>query len=228
MLRKYSALANFSLAVAGSAALVGGQVAGVAASIAPAAYQNAITTSVSIAVVPSAKQGTCVNVSIVVSSDAGSPTGSVKLSIDGALAVTKALPSSGSVTSAVNCGGTGTASRVLHGTVDRGSIQNVAFVTAASTSSALSVGDHTLTADYVPTGNWAPSEASANLNITSATGVPTGVVPGSAGFPTSVDAGLSSLHRSGLSGTELRAGISGAAAVLALGAVAVYRRRATR
>lgn len=226
MMRKFSAFANVSLAAVGSAAVVlGGQIAGVA-SVAPAAYQNAITTVVTINAVPRQRQSTCVDVHITVSSDAGQPTGSVDFSIDGAVLDTRTVPSSGSFTESINCGGAGTAARVLHGSTGDDAVQNVAFTVAAATSSSLSVGTHVLKAAYVPTGNWAPSQASRNIDIYA--GAPT-VVPGGSGFPTAVDAGLASISHAGVgSGFDLRAAISGMAMVLALGVVSLYRRRAAR
>ena len=225
MVRRFSAIAvvaNASLAVAASSAVVLGGVSA-ASSVAPAAYQGGAATVVTVSVVPSAPQDTCVLVHVSVSSDASQPTGSVNFSIDGSIADSRTVPSGGAFTETVNCGAAGAVSRVLHGTVAGDSVQNVAFVTAASTGTALSVGTHVLTAAYVPTGNFQPSQGSANLAITGAmTGTGTGTVTG-------VDAGLATYKQAGAgSGADLRAAISGTAMALALGVIAVYRRRATR
>lgn len=227
MLRWSSAMAviaNATLAVAGSAAVVlGGQVAG-AASIAPAAYQNGISTVITITAIPRQRQSTCVDVHITVSSDAGHPTGTVNFSIDGHILDTRVVPHFGAFNESINCGAVGTIGRVLHGTVGSDSVQDVAFVTAAANTPGLTTGTHVLKAAYVPTGNWQPSSASTNILIYAGATAGTGT-----GLPTGVDAGLTTFNQAGVgSDTGLRAAISGAAMALALSVVAAYRRRATR
>jgi hypothetical protein len=225
MFRKFSAssmVANAALAVAASSAVVLGSQVGVA-SVAPAAYQGGVTTVVTISVIPRQQQSTCVDVSIKVSSDAGHPTGSVNFSIDGHIVDTRVVPHFGSFTEAINCGPVGTIGRVLHGsTLGRDAVQDVAFVSTAATTPGLTTGVHTLTAAYVPTGNWAPSSASTSIFIYAPS------TSGGSGTPTGVDAGLATFNQAGADGTDLRIAISGAAMVAALGVVAVYRRRATR
>lgn len=216
-----SVIANATLAVAGSVAVVLGGAAGAASSVAPAAYQGAISTVVTITAIPRQQQSTCVDVHITVSSDAGQPTGTVHFSIDGQIVDNRAVPSSGSFTEAINCGAVGTIGRVLHGTVGRDAVQDVAFVTTSATTPGLTLGTHLLTAAYVPTGNWAPSSASTKIVIYAGT---TGT-----GLPTGVDAGLATFNQAGAgNGTDLRAAVSGAAMAMALAVIAVYRRRATR
>ena len=227
MFRRFSALsvmANATLAVAGSAAVVlGGQVAG-AASVAPAAYQNPITTVITITAIPRQQQSTCVDVHIQVSSDAGHPTGTVNFSIDGHLVDTRVVPHFGAFDESINCGAVGTIGRVLHGTVGSDSVQDVAFVTAAASTPGLTTGTHVLKAAYVPTGNWKPASASTNILIYAGATTGTG-----GGLPTGVDAGLATFNQAGVGDdTGLRAAISGAAMALALAVVAAYRRRAAR
>ncbi|BBH17138.1 hypothetical protein Back2_14250 [Nocardioides baekrokdamisoli] len=219
-----SVIANATLAVAASSAVVlGSSVAG-AASVAPAAYQGGITTIIKISVIPRQLQSTCVDVHISVSSDAGTPVGTVNFSIDGHILDTRAVPSSGSFTEAINCGAVGTIGRELHGTTSSDTVQDVAFVSTAATTPGLSVGTHLLKAAYVPTGNWQAASASTSILIYAPT---TGGNTG--GLPTGVDAGLTTFNQAGAgNGSDLRAAISGAAMALALGVVAVYRRRATR
>lgn len=220
-----SALANATLAVAASTAVVLGGAAGAVSSVAPAAYQGAISTVVTITAIPRQQQSTCVDVHITVSSDAGQPTGMVDFSIDGHVVDNRAVPSSGSFTEAINCGAVGTIGRVLHGTVGTDSLQDVAFVSAAATTPGLTLGTHLLKAAYVPTGNWAPSSASTSIVIFAGT---TGTGTGT-GLPTGVDAGLASFTQAGVGhGLDLRAAISGVAMAMALAVIAVYRRRATR
>lgn len=226
MFRRFSAtslVANAALAVAASSAVVLGTQAGVA-SVAPAAYQGGITTVVTINVIPRQQQSTCVDVKITVSSDAGHPTGSVNFSIDGHIVDTRVVPHFGSFTEAINCGAVGTIGRELHGSsLSRGAVQNVAFVSTAATTPGLTTGVHTLTAAYVPTGNWAPSSASTSILIYA------GASTGGSGTPSGVDAGLATFNQAGTSSdTALRIGITGTAMAAALGAIAVYRRRATR
>lgn len=223
MMRRFAALANLSLATVGSAAVVlGGSVAG-AASLAPAAYQNQIATVVTISVAPRAHQNSCVDVHVTVSSDAGQPTGSVNFSVDGTLLDRRTVPANGAFTESINCSGAGTATRVLHAGSGDVTVQDVAY-TLSSNASALSVGNHVLHAAYVPTGNWAPSSASATIDILAASATGAGL-PGGSGFPHAVDAGLAGAAHAGF---EQRAAIGGIAAVVALAAVSFYRRRATR
>lgn len=219
-----SVIANATLAVAASAAVVLGGAAGAVSSVAPAAYQNPITTVITITAIPRQRQSTCVDVHIAVASDAGHPTGSVNFSIDGHLLDTRVVPHFGAFTESINCGAVGTIGRVLHGKVGTASVQDVAFVTTAATTPGLSVGTHVLTAAYVPTGNWAPSTASTSIQIYAGAGTGTGT-----GLPTGVDAGLATVNQAGAAGdVDLRAAISGAAMAMALAVIAVYRRRATR
>ncbi|WP_164512520.1 Ig-like domain-containing protein [Nocardioides baekrokdamisoli] len=169
-----------------------------------AAYQGPASTAASISNAPSFKYGSCVPVRVAITSDAGTPTGTVKFSIDGVVVDTRALPSSGTFTEMVGCCG----SRL---------------------SAPLSVGTHHFAVDFIPSGNWAPSHSTGQVVILANNGVHPvcGGTPTS-GLPHGVDAGLSTFGTiAGVDVNTLRMIVSGIAVTLAMGVVAVYRRRRT-
>lgn len=162
----------------------------------PTVYQSAVSTTVTISNTPRAQSGDCVDVNVSVTSDAGTPTGTVTFSVDGTAANSAAVPAGGTVTQVIGC-------------------------SRAARFRTLSLGPHTLAAQFVPSGNWAPSHGSGQVVITA------GAVVNPTSLPTGVDAGLGQFGAASSSaGIDPRPWISGTALVLAIGFVARFRRRA--
>lgn len=164
----------------------------------PTAYQAAVSTTVTISNTPRAKAGDCVGTTITVSSDAGTPTGTVTFSVDGTATGPSVLPSSGTVDEVIGC-------------------------SRAARFRSLSVGPHVLTAAFVPSGNWAPSHGTGEVVITAGSvinpsSIPVSVDAGLGQFGPPSSSG----------GSDPRPWISGSALVLAVGVVAGYRRRRAR
>lgn len=210
--------------VAAAALAVGASAAGVAAAAPASATYTVKADVVTIAAVRVANFGACVNVVIKVKSDAGQPTGSVNFLIDGSVQKTMTVPASGTMPVPINCGTTGVAARTLTPSASGPAIENAAYVLQAvsavqpvAATNPLTVGEHTLTAKFVPTGGWAAGTASRPITILGA-GSPSGL-------PGGVDAGLASFGSSDLGE---RIAISGAALALGAGMVFFYRRSAVR
>ena len=167
-----------------------------------AAYQGAISTSITITNTPSASQGQCVTINVTVTSDAGVPRGSVTFSLDGIITASQLLPASGILSEVLGC-------------------------SSSPLARALAIGPHTLAAAFVPSGNWAPAHASGHLSILAAS-----TTPAAGGQPTGVDAGLASfgapaggLSTDSLSTDSLSPIVSGLAVLAVIGVIGGYRRR---
>lgn len=201
MLQKFARLVGLTNLAALVGALVLATVGAPAAGLATAAYQSPIVTSASISNAPSLPYGSCVPVRVSITSDAGTPQGTVRFSIDGVVVDTRALPSSGTFTEMVGC-------------------------CSSRLSAPLSVGTHHFAVDFIPSGNWAPSHATGQIVILPSTNGSHPVCGGTptSGLPHGVDAGLSTFG-AGAGTLETRIAVSGIAITLALATVVAYRRR---
>lgn len=170
------------------------------AALSQAAYQTAVTTSVTLTNAPNARQGSCFAVHVVVGSDAGTPQGTVAFSLDGTVVDQPAVPSGGSFTEVLGCSQSG-----LHAPLSR--------------------GVHLMRAAFVPSGNWAPSSANGRIAILGASVVPVGNVPhgidaGLAAF----GAPAATQNDNDL----LRSAVTGLALGLGICVILGYRRRGSR
>jgi hypothetical protein len=167
------------------------------------AYQSAAVTVTTISNMPTAPYGTCVPVAISVGSDAGTPQGTIAFAIDGVVVDRQAVPSNGVLVEMVGC-------------------------CNSRLGAALAVGTHQFTATFVPSGNWAASEATGQVVIQKSSGAaPACGGVSSVGLPHGVNAGLASLgDPDALSSDELlRAAVTGLALGAAITVVIGYRRR---